>query len=331
MANDSSPSPPDWTAAVAETVTQLRRMIQFDTTNPPGNELALARYIEGVLKHAGIESRLIEPVSGRAVLWARLPGDGSARPVLLTAHMDVVGVEADKWQSDPFGGEIRDGYLYGRGAIGDKGMVAVNLMPMLLAKRELVDKGATLSRDLIFLATSDEESGGEYGMEWVIANHPELVDAEYALNEGGRIRIVNEHLRYAAVQTAEKVSNVVVIRARGPGGHASIPIVGNAIVHLARAIARVSEPMPARLSDTTREFFARLAPVWPDRQLGSVMAGLASRVRAVESASATSLAEHPTLDATIRDTISVTMLDSGIRHNVIPTEAEAMLSVRTLP
>src|SRR3954469_13883145 len=228
MSSTTTTSGHDWTAALTETVTQLRRIIQVDTTNPPGNELVLAQYLDTVLRAAGVETRLIEPVSGRAVLWARLRGTGQARPILLTAHMDVVGVEADKWQTDPFGGEVHDGYLYGRGAIDDKGMLAVNLMTMLLIKREQLDQRAVLSRDLVFLATSDEESGGAYGMEWVIAHHPELVDAEFALNEGGRIRIVDGRPLYAAVQTAEKVSNVVVLRARGPGGHASIPVAGNA-------------------------------------------------------------------------------------------------------
>src|SRR3954467_9406148 len=159
-------------------------MIRFETVNPPGNELPLAIYIESVLKAEGIETELLHPAKDRAQVVGRIRGNGSSRPVILLAHMDVVGVDRASWSFDPFGGEISDGYLYGRGAIDDKGMLAVNLMTVLLLKRDVVDRGGRLQRDVVFLATSDEEAGGEYGMQWVIDHHPEFVDAEFALNEG---------------------------------------------------------------------------------------------------------------------------------------------------
>src|SRR3982751_512576 len=181
---------PDWSSVLDETIEHLRALIRFNTTNPPGNELPLARYLEDVLCGAGIETQLFEPSPLRAALVARLRGTGAQRPVLLMAHMDVVGVEREHWSVNPFGGEIHDGFLYGRGAIDDKGMLAANLMTMLLLRRGVESKQITLERDVIFAATPDEEVSGEWGMPWLVANHPESVRAEFALNEGGRTRIV---------------------------------------------------------------------------------------------------------------------------------------------
>src|ERR671912_88359 len=193
-------------------------------------------------------------------------------------HMDVVGVERDKWSVDPFAAEIKDGYLYGRGAIDDKGMLAANLETMLLLKRNVIDKGGTLSRDVIFVANSDEEASGEWGMGWLIKNHPELIRAEFALNEGGRTRIVGGKPLYVAVQNTEKVPHGITIPPRGPGGHAAIPLAGNAAPRLGRALARISAyKEPVQVNPTTREFFARLGRVWPNREERLAMADVASR------------------------------------------------------
>ena len=181
---------PDWTSARQETLQHLQAMIRMNTVNPPGNELQVARYLDSTLKAAGIETHLFEPTPGRGALVARIKGNGSKRPVLIMAHMDVVGVERAHWTVDPFAAEIKDDYVYGRGAIDDKGMLASNLETMLLLKRNVVDKGGALSRDVIFVANSDEEQSGEWGMGWLIANHPDLIRAEFALTEGGRVRIV---------------------------------------------------------------------------------------------------------------------------------------------
>ncbi len=177
---------PEWERVETETISRLQSIIRFDTTNPPGNELPLARYLESALQNEGIETTVLQPTENRAQVIARIQGSGARRPVILLAHMDVVGVERASWRHDPFGGEISDGYLYGRGAIDDKGMLAANLMTMLLLQRTLAKSGGALSRDVVFIATSDEEAGGEWGMGWLVAHHPELLDAEFALNEGGR-------------------------------------------------------------------------------------------------------------------------------------------------
>ena len=332
MPNVAGAQEPDWTAAPQETVAHLQAMIRMNTTNPPGNEITVARYLESTLKAEGIETHLFEPAPGRAAFVARLKGNGSKQPVILMGHMDVVGVEQDKWSVDPFAAVIRDGYLYGRGAIDDKGMLSANLETMLLLKRNVIDRGASLSRDVIFVANSDEEAGGEWGMGWLITNHPELVKAEFALNEGGRTRIVQGKPLYLAVQNTEKVSHVVEVVATGAGGHASVPLRDNAIFRLGRALAKIGEHRePLDVKPTTREFFLELSRVWPDRTQRQAMADVASRTPARQQRGARVLAAIPVFDAVLRNGISPTLLAGGIRSNVIPTEATAGLNVRTLP
>lgn len=323
---------PDWSAASRETLAHLQAMIRLNTVNPPGNELQVARHLEAALKGEGIETHLFEPAPGRGALVARLKGDGSRQPVLIMGHMDVVGVERDKWSVDPFAAEVRDGYLYGRGAIDDKGMLAVNLETMLLLKRNVIDKGGTLSRDVIFVANSDEEQSGEWGMGWLIRNHPELIRAEFALNEGGRTRIVGGKRLYVAVQNTEKVPHTVTVTARGPGGHASIPLAGNAIARLGRALAKIGDyKEPVQVNPTTREFFSELGRVWPNGQERAAMADVASTDTRRVQRGARVLARIPVFDAVLRNGISPTIVQGGIRTNVIPTEVSAKLNIRTLP
>jgi len=196
----------------------------------------------------------------------------------------------------------------------------------------VIDKGGTLSRDVIFVANSDEEAGGDFGMGWLIEHHPELIKAEFALNEGGRTRIVNGKRLYVAVQNTEKVSHVVTVTARGPGGHASIPLEGNAIFRLGRALAKIGAyDEPVVVKPTTREFFSQLSKVWPNADERRAMADVASSDAARVKRGATVLSHTPVFNAVLRNGISATMLDGGIRTNVIPTDASAKLNVRTLP
>lgn len=326
------PREPDWTAVQEETVRHLQAMIRMNTVNPPGNEIAVARYLESTLKAAGIETQLFEPAPGRAAFVARLRGNGAKQPVILMAHMDVVGVEQDKWTVDPFGAVIKDGYVYGRGAIDDKGMLAANLETMLLLKRHVVDAGGTLSRDVIFVANSDEEAGGDWGMGWLIEHHPELVRAEFALNEGGRTRIVQGRPLYMAVQNTEKLSHVVEVVAKGPGGHASVPLRQNVIFRLGRALSAIgAHREPVYVTPTTREFFSQLSKVWPSKLEKQAMADVASRDSGRQQRGARVLANIPVYDAVLRNGISATIVAGGIRSNVIPTEATATLNIRTLP
>lgn len=322
----------DWEGALWECIAHLQALIRMDTVNPPGRELGVARYLDDVLRGVGIETTLLEPAPGRAALIGRLNGSGRKRPVLLLAHMDVVGVERARWTTHPFGGEILDGFLYGRGAIDDKGMLAVNLQTMLLLNEHVVRAGRTLDRDVIFLATSDEEAGGEFGIDWVIANHPAIVEAEFALNEGGRLREVDGRLAYAAVQCGEKVANVLRLTASGPPGHASIPIPDNAVVRLARAVAAAADHRePVIVTEISRQFFAGLSGFWTDAHVRAAMADVSSGDPARVDSGSMVVVTHPPFDAMIRNGISPTMLSAGVRPNVIPAEAHATLNVRLIP
>jgi acetylornithine deacetylase/succinyl-diaminopimelate desuccinylase-like protein len=323
---------PDWNAAKDETLRHLQTMIRMNTSNPPGNEIQVARYLDSTLKAAGIETHLFEPAPGRAAFVARLKGTGAKRPVILMAHMDVVGVEKAHWSVDPFAAVIKDGYLYGRGSIDDKGMLAANLETMLLLKRNVLDKGGKLSRDVIFVANSDEEAGGEWGMGWLVEHHPELIQAEFALNEGGRTRIVGGKPLYVAVQNTEKVPYGVIVTAHGPGGHAAIPLEGNAIVRLGRALAAIgAHQEPVVIKPTTKVFFADLGAVWPDKAVGKAMVDVSSGDPKRIEAGAKVLSTVPVFNAVIRNGISPTLVSGGIRSNVIPTEATATLNIRNLP
>lgn len=314
-----------------DVVHDLQAVLRLESVNPPGNELPVARYLHDILRRNGVASDLYEAAPGRGNVIARVRGSGKQPPLLLMAHMDVVGVERDKWSTPPFGGEVLDGYVYGRGAIDDKGMLITNLHAVLWLQA-LVTRGAVPARDVIFLATSDEEAGGDHGIDWIMAEHRDQIDAGVALNEGGRVRILDGEIAYAAVQCAEKVPYNVIVTARGSGGHAAIPHDGNAITRLARALARLtSHREPLALFDVTRGFFGQVAQVWPDPAVRDAMADLASGDPLRETRGAAAVAGIPSLDAVLRTGISPTLVSGGIRSNVIPTEAEATLNIRIMP
>ena len=323
---------PDQDRVRAETIELLQAIIRFDTTNPPGNELPLALYLEAALKGEGIDTTMLVPRKNRAQLIGRIRGNGNDRPVILLAHMDVVGVQRSSWTHDPFAGDIDGGYLYGRGAIDDKGMLAANLMTMLLLKRELNRSGRKLSRDVVFIATCDEESGGELGMGWLVENHPDLLDAEYALNEGGRTRIIDQGRCYLAVQAAEKVSHVVRVTAHGSAGHAAVPLPDNAIARLGRAITQLSKHVePLVLTDITRQFFSRLAEIWPNQTERTAMLDVVDPDDGRSTEGGKILSQTPVFNAVLRNGISPTVLEGGNQFNVIPDSASVVLNVRTLP
>ena len=322
---------PSQDAITREATAQLQALIRINTTNPPGNELAAAHFLDSLLRADGIESKVYESAPGRGAVVARIRGTGGKTPVILMGHMDVVGVVRDKWTVDPFTAEIKDGVLYGRGAIDDKGMLIANVQAMKALQRR-VKAGGRLSRDVIFVANADEEAGGALGMGWLLEHHPDAIAAEYALNEGGRTRVMTNGKKYVALQAAEKVSNVVTMTATGPDGHAAIPLEGNAIARLGRALAIAgSHREPTVLTPTTTRFFSALSAVWPEPREAHAMADVASGDAARVERGAEVLRATPTLDAVLRNGISLTMVSGGIRSNVIPSEATATLNIRTLP
>jgi acetylornithine deacetylase/succinyl-diaminopimelate desuccinylase-like protein len=326
----SAPSPVgDTTALAKEAQGWLIDLLRTNTTNPPGNELAAAKYIANILQKEGIPSELLELTPGRSALVARLRSTAMADPskaLLLVAHMDVVGVDRSRWTVEPFAALIKDGYLYGRGTIDDKGMLAANLAAFIALKRS----NAHLNRDVIFLATCDEEQSGDASIKMLIAKYWDKFAAGYALNEEGRVVVKNGKVQYVAVQASEKVAVNVAVVARGTSGHASRPLKDNAVVHLSAAIAKIGTySAPVHFTSIVRRYFEGLAAIETD-ELGKWMRALDTTDRGEHAQKVVSDAS-PLWSSMMRDSISPTMLSAGVRNNVIPAEARANLNIRLLP
>jgi acetylornithine deacetylase/succinyl-diaminopimelate desuccinylase-like protein len=307
----------------------LQGLIRINTTNPPGNELVAAKYIAAILDREGIHSDIIETAPGRGFIVARLSATAvpdPARALLLMAHLDVVGVDKSKWSVDPFEAVIKDGYLYGRGAIDDKGMLAANLAVFVGLKRA----GARLSRDVIFLAEGDEEAGGAEGMKIAVEKYWDKIAAGSAINEGGYAVSKNGKVQYVAVQASEKVSIAVDVIATGTSGHGSLPRKDNAVVHLAAAIEKIGAyEAPVQLNSVTRAYFEGLAPV-EDEETSKWMRALETSDRGEHAARWITNAS-PLWNSMLRDSIAPTMLQAGIRRNVVPSEARGVINIRLLP
>jgi len=322
-------STPSTTALSQEALRWLTDLIKINTSNPPGAEEAAAKYIAGILQREGISSEIVPLTPGRSALIARLRNSAIADPsraLLLVAHMDVVGVDRSRWTVDPFAGVLKDGFLYGRGAVDDKGMLAANLAAFVSLKRA----NARLNRDVIFLATCDEEAFGDASIKVLIAKNWDKFAAGFAINEGGVVVEKGSKVLYTAVQASEKVTYNVDVVARGTSGHASIPLKDNPVSHLAAAIDKISGySAPVHLTAVTRRYFEGIAPLVDD-EVGKWVRSLDTADRGEHAARVISDA-NPAWNAMLRDTISPTMLSAGVRANVIPAEARATLNVRLLP
>lgn len=318
----------NWDALTQEAVQHLQALLRIDTTNPPGNELAAVDYLAGVLRAEGIGPIVLEAAPQRGNCVARLRGDGSAPPLLLYSHVDVVPVEPAHWSHPPFGGDVADGCVWGRGALDMKGITVMQLMTLLLLKRS----GAALHRDVILAATADEEIDSDVGAEWLVKHHPDLVRAEYGLSEMGGQTMHIEGKRFYPIQTAEKGTCWLQLRATGRPGHGSVPHADNAIVHLARAIERIAaRPLPLHLTPTATTYVQRLA-----HAIGGSTGLLLSAVlnpllhdAALKAMPDRSFADG--LHAILHNTLSPNQLNAGYKVNVIPSEAEALLDGRMLP
>jgi acetylornithine deacetylase/succinyl-diaminopimelate desuccinylase-like protein len=320
----------NWQEVGEETVTRLRGLLRLDTRNPPGNEIRAAEYLRALLEGEGISGEIVGPGRERGTFIARLKGDGSAPPLLLMSHTDVVAVEPEKWTHDPFSGDIADGFVYGRGALDMKQMVTMEAMIMLLLKRS----GIQLKRDVIFMAAADEEVGGHDGAGWVVENRPELIQSEYALNEGGGSGFEINGRRYYPIQTAEKGTVRFRIRTYGKPGHGSVPHNENAILKLAAILAKFTpELLPVHFTDTLRGYITGIADTQPSdiaRSLHAVLDDETSADVAIDSLpldEALKLRTH----AMLRNTVTPTILNAGSQINVIPSVAEAAIDGRNLP
>jgi acetylornithine deacetylase/succinyl-diaminopimelate desuccinylase-like protein len=319
--------PLDWQGLENEAVSVLSRYIQIDTTNPPGNEVRAAQFFKSIFDREGIESKIIESAPGRGSIYARLRGDGSKKAVVLLHHMDVVPAEAKSWKEPPFSGAIKDGIIWGRGAIDNKGGGVMALMTLLAFKRQ----SAPLKSDVIFLGTADEEAGGVFGAGYLVDRHADLfTDVRVVLNEGGGIRLGEDgRARLYSVGVAEKVPLWLRLTALGTPGHAASPGANQAVLKLVSALSRIaSYQSPIKVVPEVQKFYADSAPSAPAGRREQYMD---LRKSLQDPGFAAEFLKDRSNNARVRNTISITGIKGSDKINVIAAEASAEIDVRLLP
>ncbi len=316
----------DWDEVGREAIDHLVELVKIPSVNPPGNETEVAEYIKAVLAAEGIESELYALDPARANLVARHEGNGSKRPILIMGHTDVVGVQPEKWYADPFSGIRKDGYIYGRGTLDDKDNVAAGMMVMILLKR----LGVELDRDVIFLAEAGEEGTPDVGINFLVEQHWEVIEAEYSIAEGGEGVIRDGRVHTFGVETTEKMPRRVTLVARGTPGHGSVPRLDNAVMILANAVSRASAwQTEMRLNETTEMYFRRLAAISPPDE--AMLYENIANPEMSEAIQKRFLETFPYHYSILRTSVVPTVIDAGFRRNVIPSEASAVLDIRMLP
>ncbi|MBM3764479.1 MAG: M20/M25/M40 family metallo-hydrolase, partial [Acidobacteria bacterium] len=279
----------------------LIALLKLDTSNPPGNETRVARYIESEFANEGIASEVIGGDPNRLNVIARLKGDGSKRPLLIMAHSDVVPIEPKLWTVPAFEALRRDGFIYGRGAVDTKALLAAEMAVLV----DLKQRGTKLNRDIIFLSEADEEAGSTE-IQWLIRNAWSKIDAEFALNEAGARMLTDDGTDVFQVQTSEKVPTRVILVARGSAGHGSLPRKDNAVAHLSDAISKlVKAYMPVQLNTTTRRYFREMAKLDEYKWLGPYLPRMENSKTLFEAANELG-DKDPELDAQLRTTVSPT-------------------------
>jgi len=319
---------PDWQRFESDALNTLVDLIKLDTSQPAGNEHLATDYLGKRLKAEGIAYQVFEAEPGRTNIVARIKGNGTKRPLLLLGHTDVVTVEPENWSFDPFGGTVKNGKIFGRGAADDKSIVAVSLEILLALHRNNVP----LNRDVIFLGVADEEGGGGLGITYMVEHHLNEIAAEFAINEGGRGTIDPDTGKYInfSIGTAEKTPRRARLVANGTAGHGSVPTKDNPIGVLARAVARlVDTPLKMELNETTRTFFQRLAETRPESEAKIYRDILKPNP---DMATQEKLRDiNPAFFSIIRTSVVPTIFNGGYQRNVIPSRAEATLDIRALP
>ncbi len=314
----------NWDKINQEVQDLLVDLIKINTTNPPGNELEAAKFLQKIFEREGINSTIYESAPGRGNLVARIPGNGKARPLALIAHLDVVTANPVQWSHHPFAAEIDDGYIWGRGAIDMKGMLAMEALVLCLLKRN----GQTPGREVILVAAADEEAGSEQGVEWLLKQDiPGLAGVEYIINEGGEGKIDNGIPVYAC-QNGEKGVLWVKMKVHGSPGHASMPSKDNAIVKMSVLLNRIARYKPAiSLSETTRNFLLEMAKARGLRLTkDSVNLDYSLQLFANRH-----YKKERSVQAMLYNTISPTIIHAGEKTNVLPEICEATLDCRLIP
>ena len=323
-----SPPQPDWSKLQEETMQHYQALLRLDTRNPPGNEHLVAEYVKEVFDKAGIPAQVVGSDPKRSNVVARLKGNGRKRPLLIMGHSDVVTVDEAKWKFPPFSATRDGGYVYARGAVDDKDNLTAALMTMLLLKRLNVP----LDRDVIFLSESGEEGSTGVGIGYIVKDQFPLIDAEYCIAEGGGVVRIGGEVKYATVQTLEKIPRGIELVAHGISGHGSVPLKSNAIVHLAGAVAKVGDWRPEiRFNETTGSYFRKLASVSPPEVAKHYRDVLSTDPKVRKAADDWLFENEPRHSSMLRTSVSPNIFAGGYRSNVIPSEAKATLDVRALP
>jgi acetylornithine deacetylase/succinyl-diaminopimelate desuccinylase-like protein len=319
---------PNWTAVAEETMRHFQALVRLDTSNPPGNEHVAVEYVKQLFDKEGIPAQVFALDPNRSNVVARLKGNGQKRPLLVMGHTDVVTVDAAKWKHPPFSATREGGYVYGRGTVDDKDNLTAGVVTMLLLKRLNVP----LARDVVFLAESGEEGNSNFGIQYMVGQHFPEIEAEYCLAEGGGVTRINGEVKYATVETLEKIPRGIELVARGISGHGSVPLKSNAIVHLAGAVAKIGAWRPdVRFNETTGTYFRKLAAISPP-DVAKYYRDVLSTDPKVRAAADDWLFENePRHSSMLRTSVSPNIFAGGYRSNVIPSEAKATLDVRMLP
>ena len=307
----------------------LSELIRFDTTNPPGNELEAAKFVAEKLGEYGINCEILTSNSNRGNVIARIPGSSSGPRLLLLSHLDVVPAKPSDWRHHPFSGEIKDGYVWGRGAIDDKGHVAMEVFTLIA----LIENRVEFNGEIIFATTADEEMGGKYGAKWLVENHPEKVKADYVINEGGGFGLPAGDKVVFAIQTSEKGVYWFKLKVKGRPGHASMPLSGeNAIVKISKAIKELEEhKMPITPNIHVKLFIETLASATGKGLLSKILLSRALGEHALKRIYRSDKSLAALLDAMLRNTITPTVIKGGYKENIIPDEVECIFDCRLLP
>ena len=321
--------PIDWNALSTEAVNVLSEYIKVNTTDPPGNELQAARFLKRILDKEGIESRILDTAelkpAGRANFYARLKGNGSKKAIALVHHMDVVPATPEFWSSDPFSGQIKDGYIWGRGTIDMKGEGIVQLMTMIAIKRS----GLPLTRDIVFIGNADEELNSTGAFVFVDKHADLLKDVEFLMTEGGGNQVENGKLLYYGVGVAEKRTFWQRVSVKGTPSHGSRPTKLNPVPRLIAALDKIAKyETPLHVTPGVDKYFRDISRGYPAEQRG----WLADVKKGLENPKGRAwILNDVYWNAILRNTISLTGLQGSNKTNVIPAEATADIDVRLLP
>ena len=322
------PHPLDWNAITAETQQILQDYLRINTTNPPGNEMKAALFLKGILEKEGFQVQLLDSTElgpGRVNLYTRLKGNGTKKAIALVSHMDVVPASPQFWDVDPFSGVVKDGYIWGRGALDMKGEGIMHLMAMIALKRA----GVPLTRDIVFIGNSDEELGSTGAIVFV-KNHPDLLkDVEFLATEGGDNSVVNGKLQYFGIGVAEKRTFWQRLTVKGVPSHGSRPTKQNPVPKLVAALDRIAHyETPLHVTPGVDKYFRDISRMYPEPRktwLSNVAVALKN------PAAKDWILSDVYWNAILRNTISLTALSGSNKTNVIPPEATAELDVRLLP